>query len=202
MNPSDIVAHLRERCPSFARKVTAGINWEAVRDATHMTLLSAYVVPTDEKAGDPLYDNVIVQELVEGIDIIVAFPQVDEGGRSVADQVSAVRRELCRALVGWLPPGSLEPLIYEGRSFLHTDRSKAAYAFSFSAVDVLGHASLPSTADEAETWQALELLGLPPLDGMDINLDAIDPMVDRTRKPDGVGPDGRVEHVLKKDYPV
>lgn len=202
MKPSDIVAHLRERCPGFARNVTAGINWEAVRDATHMTLLAAYVVPTDEKAGDPLYDNVIVQELVEGVDIIVAFPQVDEAGRAVADQVSAVRRELCRALVGWLPPGSSEPLIYEGRSFLHTDRAKAAYAFSFSAVEVLGHASLPGTADEAETWQALELLGLPPLDGVAINLDAIDPMVDKSLKPDGVGPDGRVEHTLKKDYPA
>ncbi len=202
MKPSDIVAHLRERCPGFARNVTAGINWEAVRDATHMTLLAAYVVPTDEKAGDPLYDNVIVQELVEGVDIIVAFPQVDEAGRSVADQVSAVRRELCRALVGWLPPGSSEPLIYEGRSFLHTDRAKAAYAYSFSAVEVLGHATLPGTADEAETWEALKLLGLPPLDGVDINLDAIDPMVDKSLKPNGVGPDGRVEHTLKKDYPA
>lgn len=201
MTPSDLVAHLRAHCPCFGRNVTAGISWDAVRDSTHLQGLSAYVVPTDEKASDPLYDNVIVQELVEGVDIIVAFPQQDEAGRASADRVRAVRHELCRALVGWLPSGSVEPLIYEGRSFLHTDRAKAVYAFAFSAVEILGHAELPGTAQEAETWQALELLGLPPLEGVDINVDLIDPMVDKNLKPDGVGPDGRIEHHLKVNLP-
>lgn len=201
MQPSHLVAHLRARCLSLARNVAAGVNWEAIRDSTQLAKIAAYVVPTDEKASDPLYDNVIVQELVDGVDIIVVFPQRDEAGYGVADQVHAMRRELCRALVGWTPPGCTEPLIYEGRQFLHTDRVKAAYAFSFSAVEVLGHASLPGTADEAETWQALDLLGLPPLDGMDIDVDLIDPIVDKSLKPDGIGPDGRIEHQLKKDYP-
>lgn len=203
MQPSDLVAHLRARCPSLARNVVAGINWEAIRDSTQLQKMAAYVVPTDEKASDPLYENVIVQELVEGVDIVVVFPQKhgDEAGHGVADQVHAMRRELCRALVGWLPPGNSEPLIYEGRQFLHTDRVKAAYAFSFSAVEVLGHASLPGAAEEAETWQALELLGLPSLEGMEINVDLIDPIVDKSLKPDGVGPDGRIEYQLKKDFP-
>ena len=201
MQPSDLVAQLRARCPLLARNVAAGVNWEAIRDSTQLAKVAAYVVPTDEKAGDPLYENVIVQELIDGVDIIVVFPQQDEAGYGVADQVHAMRRELCRALVGWMPPGNSEPLIYEGRQFLHTDRVKAAYAFSFSAVEVLGHAALPGSANEAETWQALELLGLPPLEGIDIDVDLIDPIVDKSLKPDGIGPDGRVEHQLKKDFP-
>ena len=119
---------------------------------------------------------------------------------SDSDQIAAIRRELCRALVGWTPPGASDSLIYEGRSFLHTDRAKAAYAFSFSAFEILGHDTLPATADEAETWQALDLIGLPPLEGVDVDVDLIDPIVDKNLKPDGVGPDGRIEHRLKKDF--
>ena len=76
---------------------------------------------------------------------------------------------------------------------MHTDRIKAVYAFAFTAVEILGHASLPTTAEEAETWQAMELLELAELQGVDIDVDVIDPIVDRTLKPDGVGPDGRIE---------
>lgn len=201
MKPSDLVAHLRKRCPGFASNVAAGINWEAVRDSTQLTMVAGYVVPTDEKAGDPLYENVIVQELVDGVDVVVVFPQQDEAGYGVADRVWAMRRELCRALVGWTPPGCSEPLIYEGRQFLHTDRAKAAYVFSFSAIEVLGHAVLPGDSDDAETWQALELLGLPPLEGLNVNVDLIDPIVDKSLAPNGIGPDGRIEHQLKVDYP-
>jgi len=127
------------------------------------------------------------------------FPQEDEAGYGVADKVAAIRRELCRALVGWVPPGNSEPLIYEGRAFLFTDRVKAAYTFSFSSIEILGHAQLPSVAEEAETWQALELLGLPPFEGIDVKVDFIDPAVDKNVKPDGMGPDGRIELTLKED---
>lgn len=205
MKPSDIVARLRVLCPGFARNVAAGINWETVRDSTQLPRLAAYVVPTDEKAGDPEAANVIVQELVEGVDIVVAFPQAkaDEAGSGVADEVKAIRRELCRALVGWTPPGCSDHLIYEGRRFVLTDRAKAVYAYSFSAVEVLGNYDLPSDPADAETWQELELLGLPPLDGVDIRVDLIDPIVDRSLLPEGQhhGPDGRIEHQLKKEFP-
>lgn len=205
MKPSETVARLRVYCPSFARNVAAGINWEAVRDAAHFPNRAGYVVPTDEKAGDPISANVIVQELIEGFEVVVAFPQAkgDEGGQGVADEVDAVGRELWRALVGWLPPGCSEPVIYEGRRFIHSDRAKAVYAYSFSAERVLGNLELPNDPALAETWQELELLGLPPLEGIDINVDLIDPIVDRSRLPEGQhhGPDGRIEHQLKKDFP-
>lgn len=131
MKPSDIVAHLRKHCPALGQNVAAGINWDAVRDANKWHGVHAFVVPTDDKAGDPLYDNTLVQEIVEGIDVVVVWPQQDEPGRAVADEVSAMRRSLCLALAGFEPPRSAGWLIYEGRSFLHTDRAKVAYAFSF-----------------------------------------------------------------------
>ena len=33
-----------------------------------------------------------------------------------------------------------------------------------------------------------------------VDVDLIDPIVDKNLKPDGVGPDGRIEHRLKKDF--
>lgn len=199
MKPSDIVAHLRTYCPALGRNVDAGLNWDVVRDATHWRGLHAFVVPTDDRAGDPLYDNVLVQEITEGIDVVVVWPQQAESGREVADEVSAMRRSLCRALAGYVPAGSAGGLIYEGRSFLHTDRAKVAYAFSFSSLEVMGNADLPSDPALAETWPEVQLLGLAHLEGVDIRVDAINPMVDKSLKPDGVGPDGRVEHQLKVD---
>lgn len=201
MKPSDIVAHLRKYCLPLGGNVQAGINWDAVRDATAWRGVHAFVVPTDDRAGDPLYDNVLVQEIIEGIDVVVVWPQQDEPGRLVADEVTAMRRALCRALAGHKPPGSADWLIYEGRSFLHTDRAKVAYAYSFSSLEVMGHAQAPDEAAAAETWHELELLGLQHLEGLDIDVDAISPMVDKNLKPDGVGPDGRIEHHLKVDVP-
>ncbi len=201
MKPSDIVAHLRTHCPALGTNVQAGISWDAVRDAAQWRGLHAFVVPTDDKASPSLYDNVLVQEIVEGVDIVVVWPQQDESGRLVADQVPAMRRALCLALAGWLPPDSADWLVYEGRSFLHTDRAKVAYAFSFSCLHIMGHAVLPSDPALAETWQEAELLGLHQLEGVDINVDVIDPIVDKTLKPDGVGPDGRIEQHLKVNLP-
>ena len=201
MKPSDIVEHLRRHCPALGGNVQAGINWEVIEKATQWKGLHAFVVPTDDKAGDPLYDNTLVQEITEGLDVVVVFPQSDEPGRQVADEVPAMRKALCLALAGFTPPGSAGWLIYEGRSFFHTDRAKVAYAFSFSGLEVMGSAELPSEPAQAETWQEAELLGLHQLEGLDIDVDVIDPMVDKNLKPDGVGPDGRIEQHLKVNLP-
>ncbi len=201
MKPSDIVAHLRVHCPALAGSVGAGINWDVIEKASRWDGLRAFVVPTDDKASPPQYDNVLVQEITEGMDVVVVWPQKDEPGYEVADEVTAMRRALCLALVGWKPPGSADWLIYEGRSFLHTDRAKLAYAFSFSSLEVMGNTELPTNPAQAETWHEAELMGLHQLEGLDMRLDAIDPMVDKNLKPDGVGPDGRTEHHLKVNLP-
>ena len=201
MKPSDIVAHLRAHCPVLAGNVGAGINWDVIEKAARWEGLHAFVVPTDDKASPPQYDNALVQEITEGVDIVIVWPQKDEPGYAVADEVTAMRQALCRALVGWTPPGSADWLVYEGRGFLLTDRAKVAYAFSFSSLEVMGSLELRSDPAQVETWHEAELLGLNQLEGVDIDVDAINPMVDRNLKPDGVGPDGRKEHHMKVDLP-
>ena len=52
-------------------------------------------------------------------------------------------------------------------------------------------------SDPAETWHEYELDGLPPLEGMNINMDFIDPIFDKNLSP--TGPDGRIEFQARED---
>ncbi|MNN99460.1 hypothetical protein D3C81_2191030 [compost metagenome] len=73
------------------------------------------------------------------------------------------------------------------------DRARAVYRFTFRAEWWLG-GNTPGEAPP-ETFEELELAGLPLLESITFNVDAIDPMADpNLQKP---GPDGRIETVLR-----
>lgn len=190
MQLTPLVRHLRDRCPLFLRKVAGGIDWESIDSSAKLEGLHAHVVITDEKADGSSTQNVVRQDVAEEFDVCVEFPQAsgDEKGRLVGDQLDAVRAELCRALVGWKPEPSYDPIQYVGRQMLLNNRAKAVYRFSFVTGFQLGRNAV---SEPAETWQELEVDGLPSLAGVDIDVDFIDPIVDRNLS--ATGPDGRIE---------
>ena len=69
------------------------------------------------------------------------------------------------------------------------------YRFSFEAAFQLGR---NRASDPAETWEEFELDGLPALEGVDINVDFIDPADSNLQRP---GPDGRVEATFSVELP-
>ncbi|MDH1442059.1 hypothetical protein N5O88_05495 [Pseudomonas sp. GD03721] len=190
MQVTPMVQRLRAACPLFGRAVSGGIDWEAIEASTKLEALRAHFVLTDETADASFTENVVQQDVAEQFDVCVEFPQLqsDERGQGVGDQVDDVRRELCRALVGYKPTAEHEPIEYLGRQLLLINRAKAVYRFSFVTGYRIGRNSV---TDPAETWQELEQDGLPPLEGLNIDVDFIDPMVDRNLSP--TGPDGRIE---------
>ena len=190
MQVTPLVRHLRERCPSFAGHVAGGIDWESIEASSKLTGLRAHVVLTDEDADSSHTENVVTQNVDESFDVCVEFPQAsgDERGRQVGDQVDAIRRELCCALVGFCPGAEFDPIQYGGRELLLNNRAKAVYRFSFVTGYQIGRNRV---SEPAETWQELEQDGLPPLEGLNIDVDFIDPMVDRNLS--ATGPDGRIE---------
>lgn len=190
MQVTPLVRHLRAYCPSFAGRVAGGIDWESIEASTKLDSLRAHVVLTDEDADGSFVENVVRQNVDEQFDVCVEFPQAagDERGQAVGDQVDAIRRELCRALVGWKPGQEFDPIQYGGRELLLNSRAKAVYRFSFVTGYQLGR-NRPT--EQPETWQELEQDGLPALEGLNIDVDFIDPMVDRNLSP--TGPDGRIE---------
>ncbi|PZW65260.1 Gp37 protein [Pseudomonas sp. URMO17WK12:I1] len=190
MQVTPMVEHLRARCPSFRRRVGGGIDWEAIETSTKLPDLNAHVVLTDEKAEASETTNVITQNVEEQFDVCVVFPQAkgDEGGRLVGDVVDSIRRELCLALVGYRPGGDYSPIEYVSRQLILINRFAAVYRFTFVTAYQLGR---NDESAPPETYQELERDGLPPLEGINIGIDFIDPMVDRNLSP--TGPDGRIE---------
>lgn len=195
MQVTPLVKHLRDYCPVFARAVSGGIDWEAIESSTQLKGLRAHVVLTDERA-DPPETNVISQDVAEEFDVCVEFPQAqgDEKGQMVADQIDDVRRALFRALVGWKPTTEHDPVQYVARQLLLTNRAKSVYRFSFITGYRIGRNEV---GQPPETFEELELDGLPELEGVDVDLDFIDPMVDPNLS--ATGPDGRVEMKLTEE---
>jgi hypothetical protein len=193
MQLSPVVAHLRDWCPSFQRRISGGIDWDSIEASVKLQQLRAHVVLGDEDA-EPNEGNVVCQNVAETFEVCVEFPSTDERGAGVGDLVDAVRIELCRALVGWPPAGHYDPITYLGRELLLINRVKAVYRFQFLTGYQLGRNSVEQPP---ETWQELEADGLPDLEGIDISVDFIDPMVDKNLSP--TGPDGRIEINVRED---
>lgn len=196
MQVTPLVMHLRTYCPSFSNSVTGGIDWESIERSSKLSGLAAYVVLTDERGEPSEAQNIIQQDVTEEFDVCVVFPQRsgDERGLVVGDLVDAVRKELCRALVGFRPEPEYDPVEYVGREMLLNNRDKAVYRFSFVTAFQLGR---NREQEPAETWHEHELDGLPLLEGINIDMDFIDPLFDKNLSP--TGPDGRIEFKARED---
>lgn len=197
---SHVVAHLRQYCPSFAQRVAVALEFEPDRGQLRLTVPAAVVMPSDDSAEPSLAQNVTVQSVTDRFVVVLVVASADaKRGDATADALHGLRAELWRALVGWRPGDGYEPIEYEGGEVTHMDRSATYYAMTFSAAFVVGFAGgLPSGATP-ETWQEYELAGLPALEGLDVDVDVIDPIADpNIKKP---GPDGRVEFNLHEDTP-
>lgn len=189
MHITPVIAHLRQYSPTFERRVAGGMDLDAILNSSHLALPAAYVLMTADDPQDNQTQNRTSQPIVDEFDVLVVFKVGDERGQSIADPMHDIRAELIRALVGWQPEPGYEHITYEGGELMRIDRARAVYRFTFRSEWTLGG------GDEPETFEELVLAGLPPLQGITVNVDAINPMADpNLKKP---GPDGRIETVLR-----
>lgn len=194
MKPSLVVAHLRDHCPIFARRVSEGIDWESLEGQAKFAMPAAYVIETDDDAQPNDLDTGVRQVVTDSFDVCVALPAVDERSGAGRDAAHIVRAALYLALVGWRPESHYDAVQYSGKSLLLTNRFRTVYRFTFSAEWQLGR---NVDADPPETWHEWYLDGLPPLEGITINVDVIDPAFDKNLSHHG--PDGRIEVTLKEE---
>lgn len=196
MKITPIVAHLREYCPSFQTRVAGGIDFEAVANSAQLLRPAAYVIATGDKAGENDLQNGIRQNIRDDFDVILVLDTQDERGQEAVDLLHDLRAELWRALIGWKPGSDYDPIEYEGGELVLINRARSIYRYSFSSEFMLGRTHV---GDPPETWVELELDGLLPLEGIDLNYDFIDPLVDPNLADQG--PDGRVEIQTREDLP-
>lgn len=184
-----VIAQLRQYAPTFARRVAGGMKLENILAGSHLALPAAYVLMTGDDPGDNQSQTGTRQQIFDEFDVLVVLNVDDERGQSIADPMHAIRAELFRALVGWKPGTDYEHITYEGGELMSIDRARAVYRFGFRSEWWLGGGDTP------ETFEELELAGMPLLESITFNVDAIDPMADpNLQKP---GPDGRIETVLR-----
>lgn len=196
MKITPIVAHLRANCPAFSGRVSAGIDWDAVATSSKLSHPSAYVIATGDQALPNGMENAIRQDITDEIDVVVVLDTADERGQAANDLLHTIRSELWRALVGWVPDVDYDLMEYDGGALVHINRARVIYRYGFSAAFQLGR----NRKDEpAETWHERELDGLPPLEGLDIDVDFIEPVFDKNRA--DIGPDGRIEMQLHEELP-
>lgn len=187
MKITPIVAQMRARCPTFVGRVAGGIDWDAVAESAKLSLPAAYVIASADAAEPSKAQNVVVQDITDQFSVVVVLEPKDERGQEANDLLHDVRAELWRALVGWKPSPEGTLVEYVKGELLHISRARVVYQFHFVTQFQIGR-NKPS--DPPETWQELELDGLPPFTGANINMDCIDPADPNLQRP---GPDGRIE---------
>ena len=195
MKITSIVAHLRQYCPSFKERVVGGIDFEAVANSTKLHRPSAYVIATGDQSSGSTSDNAIQQNIRDEFDVVLVLDTHDERGQEAVDLLHDLRAELWRALVGWKPGGDYAPIEYAGGEAVVINRARVIYRFSFAAEFQLGR---NRQSEPAETWEEHERDGLPPLVGLDVNVDCIAPADPNLQRP---GPDGRVEATFSVELP-
>ena len=82
------------------------------------------------------------------------------------------------------PKDEFSEIVYEGGVLIYIDAARAAYQFEFS---------FETYIDTSDTYQKVELDALSPFDGMDVDVDCIDPSMQKDQT------DGRLEGHIKVD---
>lgn len=170
------------------------MDWDSLEGQAKLSMPAAYVIEMDDSAQASDINTGIRQVVTDTFDVCVALPAPDERFGATVDMIDTVRAALLLALVGWKPEPQFDPVQYEGKQLVLTNRFRSVYRFTFSAEWQLGR---NRNADPPETWHEWYLDGLPPLEGITINVDIIDPAFDKNLS--NHGPDGRIEVTLKEE---
>ena len=183
MNLSLVIQAIRQRAGVFAGRVAGAAQYRPLPESTALQVPCAFVIPLDDNPGDNQSQNVVRQSMNESFAVIVALSNVaDERGQAASVTVDTVRSALWSALLGWSPDQDIyDGIVYEGGSLLSMDRARIWYQFEFSAAFEIA---------PEDGYQPTELDALPNFEGINFNLDAIEPW-DPNRTP--TGPDGRIE---------
>lgn len=177
MNLTPIINALRKRCPTFERRFAGAAEWAGLTIEHAPAMPAAYVVPLREDASENESQNGYYQAVTNTFGVIVLVSNAaDVRGQGATATLESLKPELFRALLSWHqePKDEYSEIVYEGGSLLYMDDARLAYQLEFSFETYL---------DLSDTYQQVELDGLPEFDGMYVDVDQIEPSA--TGRPDG-----------------
>lgn len=182
MKLRNIVAALRERCPSFENRVGGAAEWTYVSPSTASKMPSAFVVPLSESAGEQGSPNGYRQTVENSFAVLVLVTMDGEQGQIAVDAADDLRAEIFRAVLGWTPYDDAGRIEFGGSSVLELRRDRLVIQLEFSFETYL---------DRTDVWIETRDNALPDLKRLHIDVDFIDPSDVRD------APDGKIEHVLE-----
>lgn len=195
MNVTPLLAQISAQCPVFQGRVAGGLQWDSTRIDDQLAMPAAYVLSVGDSAQQST-THVVRHIVREEYLVNVALANRDVYGQDAAQNLHSLRAQLWAALVGFQPLADDDPVQYRGSSLLLIDDNRVVYQFRFFTEFMLGRSD---PAGPPETWQEQVHDSLPALEGVDMNVDFIDPMVDPNLT--DRGPDGRIEFQTREDIP-
>lgn len=195
MNINIVIAQLRARAPLFEQRVGGAAKFEGILpEAANLRMPAAYVLPLDEQPQEQSSKNGYQQTVSERFAVVVAMSNVlDERGQKPTVDLDTIRKALFRALLGFQPGEDYDVIAFEGGELLHLDRARLYYQFEFS---------VEYAVTTEDTWIPTRNEELPDFEGLDLDVDAIDPF-DPNRVPPGErGPDGVIDVRLSINLPT
>ena len=177
MNLTSIINALRVRCPSFERRFAGAAEWAGLTIEHAPAMPAGYVVPLREEASENESACGYYQTVTNTFGVIVLVDNcADVRGQGATATLDSLKPELFRALLSWHqePKDEFSEIVYEGGSLLYMDDARLAFQFEFSYETYI---------DISDTYQQVEYDELPDLEGMDVDVDQIEPSA--TGRPDG-----------------
>ncbi|KIQ59349.1 MULTISPECIES: phage tail terminator protein [Pseudomonas] len=191
MKITPILTQLREQCPTLANRVFAALDLAALQTGAAVPVPCAYVLPTTDVASPNTAQNVTLQTVRDGFDVVLVLEASDVA--TALDGQHDLRAELWRALVGFKPGADYTGIEYDGSEPISPIGGHALFRLRFFAQFQLGR---NLTSQLAESWHERELDGLSSFTGATVRVDAIDPADPNLKRP---GPDGRLELTFSGD---
>lgn len=193
MKPSLLSAQLA-LCPSLGDTAVVGLDLAAIDNLAPKPQPTACLLLTGEEADRNDLQDATRQNLRERFEVLLLLDSSAQGTASALERLDNLRAELWLALVGWRPAPGREPVEYAGGELLRCDTRRVLYRHRFIAPLQLGRSR---ASEPAETWHERQLDQLPPLSGVTVRVDAIDPADPNLRQP---GPDGRIEMTFQGTF--
>lgn len=182
MKLTPIVEHLQRHCPALRNYVYGAADLTAAEEnnriKTTPNVFVGCVILIEERAEPKLHQGSAKQEVNQFFDVVITLANPDQVGQKACDQLSDIRYEIQKALVGWRLSKQHYPVEYEGAELTQINHLKLSYAYHFKT----GY-TLTDTYDESAD--------LPEIKKINVDTDVIDPIADPNRKKPG--PDKRIE---------
>lgn len=102
MKLAPIIQLMREKCPSFERRVFGLYGWSRVDETTNAPMPCAYVLPASIKGGEVAASTAYRQSITDTFDIAVAvqLSSDDWQGKVGHDYIEDLKREIFSAILG------------------------------------------------------------------------------------------------------